>query len=87
MIHLGAPRMNGVPRRMCFIQNLLLESLLLQHNQSLFEPQGPFYILVKTSDLWVTFLHSSLNMTHAFIILLSDYDLIPQCGREGDVEQ
>jgi hypothetical protein len=62
---------------MGFIRNLLLESFFLWHNQSLFEPQGPFRILTEGSDLQVTFLHSSLDMTHAFIILLSGYDLIP----------
>jgi hypothetical protein len=28
----------------------------------------------------------SLDMTHTFVIVLSSYDLIPQCGCEGDVE-
>jgi hypothetical protein len=28
-----------------------------------------------------------LNMTHAFVILLSSYDLIAQVWREDDVEQ
>jgi hypothetical protein len=37
MIHLGAPRMNGVPQCLGFIQNLL-QSLFLGHYQSLFEP-------------------------------------------------
>jgi hypothetical protein len=78
--------MNGVPRRMRFIQNLLLQSFSLRHNQSLFEPYGPFCILTEISDLRVIFLHSSLDMTHTFIILLSSYDLIPQCGCEVDVE-
>jgi hypothetical protein len=71
MIHLGAPMMNGVPRHMGFIQNLLLQSLFLWYNQPFLEPQGPFRILVETTDLWVTLLHSSYDMTHAFIILLS----------------
>jgi hypothetical protein len=87
MIHLGAPRMNGVPQHMSFIQNLLLLSFLLGYNQSFLEPQGSFHILVETSDLRVTFLHSSFDMTHDFIILLSGYDLIPQYGYEGDVVQ
>jgi hypothetical protein len=72
---------------MGFIQNLLLQSFSLRHYQSLLETQGFFYILTETNDLRVTFLHSSLNMTHAFIILLSSYDLIPQGWHEGDVEQ
>jgi hypothetical protein len=42
---------------------------------------------METSDLWVTFLHSLLNMTHAFIILLHYFYLIPQGRHEGDVEQ
>jgi hypothetical protein len=79
--------MDGVPRCMGFIQNLLLESFSLGHYQPFLEPYGPFCILVKTSDLRVTFSHSSLNMTHAFAILLSSYDLRPQGWREGDVEQ
>jgi hypothetical protein len=49
--------------------------------------KGPFCILVETSNIWVTFLHPSLDMTHTFIILLSSYDLIPQGRREDDVEQ
>jgi hypothetical protein len=77
MIHLAAPRMNGVPRCTCFIHNLLLESFSLWHNQSILEAQGPFHILVETSDLWVTFLHSPFDMAHAFIILLNSDDLIP----------
>jgi hypothetical protein len=32
-------------------------------------------------------MHSSLNTIHAFIILLSGYDLIPQCTCEADVER
>jgi hypothetical protein len=58
-----------------------------RHYQFLLEPQGSFNILAETSDIRVTFLHSSLNMTHAFVILLSSYDLIPQGWREADVEQ
>jgi hypothetical protein len=42
---------------------------------------------METSDLRVTFLHSPLNMTHAFIILFRCFYLIPQGRREGDVEQ
>jgi hypothetical protein len=79
--------MNGVPRHMGLIQNLLLESFSLRHNQSILEPQCSFRILAEASDLWVPFLHSSLDMTHAFIILLSSYDLIPQGRHEDDVEQ
>jgi hypothetical protein len=71
---------------MGFMQNLL-QSFFPRNYQSLLEPQGSFGILMETSDLQVTFLHSSLNMTHAFIILLSSYDLIPQGWRKGDVEQ
>jgi hypothetical protein len=87
MIHLGAPRMNGLPRRMSFIQNLLLQRFSLWHNQPFLEPQCPFCILTEISDLWVTFLHSSLDMAHDFIILLSSYDFIPQGRGNGDVEQ
>jgi hypothetical protein len=72
---------------MGFIQNLLLESPFLRHNQPFFEPLGPFRILAETSVLRVTFLHSSLNVTHSLIILLSSYNLIPQGWREDDVEQ
>jgi hypothetical protein len=42
---------------------------------------------VETRDLQVTFLHSSFDVAHAFIFLLSGYDLIPKYGCEGDVEQ
>jgi hypothetical protein len=42
---------------------------------------------METSNPRVTFSHSSLNMTHAFISLLSSYDLSPQGQHEGDVEQ
>jgi hypothetical protein len=77
MIHLSAPRMNGVPRYMGFMQNILLQSFFLRHYQSLLEQQGSFCILTESSNLRVTFLHSSLNMNHGFIILLSSYDLIP----------
>jgi hypothetical protein len=87
MIHLSAPRMNGLPQRMGFIQNLLLESFSPWQNKPFLEPQGLFRILVVTSDLWVTFSHSSLNMPLAFVILLSSYDLRPQDWHEGDVEQ
>jgi hypothetical protein len=87
MIHLSAPRMNGVLRRTGFIQNLLLESSTLWHNQDFLEPYGTFCILVETSDLRVTLLHPSLDMTHSIIILLRSYDLDPQGRHEGDVEQ
>jgi hypothetical protein len=85
MVHLGAPRMNGVPRCISFIQNFLLQSFFLGHYQSILEPQGSFCILAETSDLQVTF-HSALDMVHAFVILLSSYDFIPQCRSKGDVE-
>jgi hypothetical protein len=62
---------------MRFIQNFLLESFSLWHNEPFLEPQGSFRILVKASNLRVTFLHPSLDMAYAFIILLSNYDLIP----------
>jgi hypothetical protein len=42
---------------------------------------------METSDLWVTFMHSVLIMTHAFIILLHCFYLIPQGRYEGDVKQ
>jgi hypothetical protein len=42
---------------------------------------------METSNLRVAISHSSLNMIHAFIILLSSYDLSPQGWHEGDVEQ
>jgi hypothetical protein len=42
---------------------------------------------METSDLRVTLLHSSFDMTHAFIILLSGYKIIHQYGCEGDVLQ
>jgi hypothetical protein len=42
---------------------------------------------METSDHRANFLHPSLDMTHAFTILLSSYDLIPQGRREDDVEQ
>jgi hypothetical protein len=41
---------------------------------------------METSNPRVTFSHSSLNMTYAFISLLSSYDFHPQGWREGDVE-
>jgi hypothetical protein len=72
---------------MSFIQNLLLESLSLWQNQSFLKPDGPFHVLVETNDLWVTFLHPSLDMTHTIIILLRSYDLIPEGRCEDDVEQ
>jgi hypothetical protein len=55
--------------------------------QSFLEPQGSFDILMETSDLRVTLLHSSFDMTHAFIILLSGYKIIRQYGCVGDVLQ
>jgi hypothetical protein len=42
---------------------------------------------MKTVDLRVTFLHSSLDVGHALIILLCNNDLIPQYWCEGDVVQ
>jgi hypothetical protein len=86
MVHLSAPRMNGVPRCVGFSQNLLLQCLCPRHYQYLLEPQGSFRILAETSDLRVTFLHSSLKMIYAFVILLSSDDFIPQGRRKGDVE-
>jgi hypothetical protein len=87
MIHLSARRMNGVPQCMGFIQNFILESFSLRHYQPLLELYYSFRILTETSDHRVTFSHSSVNMTHAFINLLSSHDLSPQGWHEGDVEQ
>jgi hypothetical protein len=87
MIHLSAPRMNGIPRCMDFVQNRLFQSLFPRHYHSLLELQGSFCILMETCDLRVTFFHSSLNVIHAFIILPSSYDLIPYGLCKGDVEQ
>jgi hypothetical protein len=49
MIHLGATPVNGVPRSMSFIQNLLLECCFLWHNQSILEPYDSLSILTETS--------------------------------------
>jgi hypothetical protein len=47
-----------------------------------------FHILMETSDLWVnTFLHPSLDMSYAIIILLRSYDIVPQGRCEYDVER
>jgi hypothetical protein len=70
---------------MRLIQNLL-KGFILWHNQSILEPQCALGILAETSNLWVTISHSSLDMPHAFIILLSYNDLNLQGGYEGDVE-
>jgi hypothetical protein len=72
---------------MGFIQKLLFHSFSPWHNQPFLESEGPFHILVETSDLRVTFSHSSLDMIIAIVILLSIYDLSPQGRREGEVEQ
>jgi hypothetical protein len=85
MIHLGTTWVNRVPRGMSFIQNLHFQGFFLWHNQSIHEPQCSFQILVETSNIWVILSHSSLDMAHAFIILLRYNDLTPQVGCEGDV--
>jgi hypothetical protein len=72
---------------MGFIKNLLLKSFSLGHYQPLLEPLCSFRILTETSNPRVTFSHSSHNMTHAFIILQSSYDLNPQVWHESYVEQ
>jgi hypothetical protein len=86
MIHLGTTRVNIVPQGMSFIKNLLFQGLFLGHNQSILEPQCGLYILAEISNLLVTISHSSLDLAHAFIILLRYTDLAPQGGCEGDVE-
>jgi hypothetical protein len=43
-----------------------------------FEPKVPLCILIEASDLRVTFLHSSVDMTQTYVIFLSNYDFIPQ---------
>jgi hypothetical protein len=72
---------------MSFIQNLYLCGLSLRHNQPILEPQGTFHILMESSDLRVTFFHSSPDVGHALVILLCRNDLVPQYGCEGDVVQ
>jgi hypothetical protein len=72
---------------MSFIQNLLFQGFILQHHQSILEPHCAFYILTKTSDLWVTLSHSFLDMPQTVIALLCSNDLIPQGRCEGNVEQ
>jgi hypothetical protein len=86
VIHLGTARMNRVPRGMRLIQNLVLQGFFLCHHQSIYESQCAFGILMETSDLRVTISHTSLDMPHAFIVLLCSNDLTPQGGCEDDAE-
>jgi hypothetical protein len=72
---------------MSFIQNLLLQGFFIWHNQRILESQRTFRILAKTSNLWITLLHSSFDLVHALIFLLSYNDLTLQGGCLGDVEQ
>jgi hypothetical protein len=81
MIHLGTTRMNRVPQSMSFFQGCSP-----WHNQSIFEPQCAFHILTETSDLWFNLLHSSLDMTHAFVMPLCSNDLTPRGRCESNVE-
>jgi hypothetical protein len=69
MIHLGIVWMNRIPRGMSLVQNLLLPGFFLWHNQSILKPQCSFCIFTKTSDIWVTISHSSLDMPRVFISL------------------
>jgi hypothetical protein len=69
MIHIGTTRTNGVPQRMGFIQNILLECLLLWDNESILEIYGSFCILMKAFDLRVLFYHSSPYVCCTFILL------------------
>jgi hypothetical protein len=41
----------------------------------------------ETNNLWVTFLHSSLDVAYALIILLHGNDLTLQDGCEGNLER
>jgi hypothetical protein len=62
-------------------------NLLFRHYQSLLQQQGSILILTQKSDLRVTSFHYALDMVHAFVILLSSYDFIPQGWLEGDAQQ
>jgi hypothetical protein len=86
MIHLGTTQMNRAPRGMSFIQNLLFQDLFLWHNHPILKPQCTFCILMEANNLWFTFLHSSLDVAHALIILLCCNDLTHQGGCGGNVE-
>jgi hypothetical protein len=55
-------------------------SLSLNHRVPFASPQ-------KQATFGSPFAHSPLDMTHAFVILLSGYDLSLQGWHEGDVEQ
>jgi hypothetical protein len=65
---------------MSFIQNLLFLVLFLGHNQPIIEPQCIFCILVEMSNLWATFLHSSFDVGHGFVIIFCSNDLTLQGG-------
>jgi hypothetical protein len=45
MIHLSASRMNGIATKMSFIQNLLVDFIILGHNYAVIKPYNALIIL------------------------------------------
>jgi hypothetical protein len=63
---------DGLPEKKLQLSGISMLLILLSRGDV-----TSFRILVETNNLRVMISHSSLDMIHAFVILLSSYDLSP----------
>jgi hypothetical protein len=68
MIHLSASGMNGIAAKMSFIQNLLVDPIILGHNYVVVKPYNVLIILYKT--VCFTGLYFLMNVFHIHITSL-----------------
>jgi hypothetical protein len=68
MIHLSASGMNGIAAKMSFIQNLLADLIILEHNYVVVKPYNALIILSETVSF--TDLYFLMNVFHTLITSL-----------------
>jgi hypothetical protein len=67
MIHLSASGMNGIAAKMSFIQNLLVDPIILGHNYVVVKPYNVLIILYKTVCRPL-FSHECVSYPHNFFM-------------------
>jgi hypothetical protein len=66
MIHLSASGMNRIATKMCFIQNLLADLIILRHNYAVVKPYNT--LIISSEAVGFTGLYFLMNMFHSLII-------------------
>jgi hypothetical protein len=87
MVHFGASRMHREFGEMGFIQDFLLEILVLRNHQSAFKPQYTLSILAETFILLNLLMEILLDNLHSLITELGNDDLVLQGWLSGNVRQ